>query len=109
MNEQTYSHTDEIARANKTTGNHWFDKDTMRWFDSKVYGSVHYGRYFISSEVPPYSRRRYTIRYADECGRIETIGEVAKYATYTAASKALDKMIATGDLTAYADGIIDNR
>ncbi len=106
----TFTHTDQIAAANKAHGGHWFDPDTMRFFRSKTYGSVHYGRYFITSEVPwGIERRKYSIRVTDESGNVETVGEVASYATYTAASRALDRMIASGELPAFADGIVDAR
>jgi hypothetical protein len=105
----TYRHTDEIKAANKAHGNHWFDKETMDFFASRLYGSVHYGRYFISSEVPPHSRRRFTIRVASENGAIDTIGDFCQFATYKAASTHLDRLIKTNQLPAYADGIIDDR
>jgi hypothetical protein len=105
-----YTHVDEIKAANRALGHHWFDRDTMSFFDSKVYGSVHYGRYFISSEVPwGVEKRRYTIRVADERGAVDTIGAPAQYTSYTQAAQALDRMVESGELPKYAEGVNDAR
>lgn len=91
---------DEVRR--KHTG-HWFDKDTMRFFRSRV-GSVAYEsndgayRFFVSSEKHEYSGgeregyayhsepRLYSVhvqRVAD--GSINTVGEFQGYRTRSAA------------------------
>ena len=92
MTEALYSMTD-IRNANKAAGNHWFDRATMRFFDSHVGSAVYPApqqarTYFVSSEQFRTSNghsaaRKYTVRFArwaDEGvgrarGTIDTLGQ----------------------------------
>ena len=85
----------EIKRLMVAMGSHWWDDSSMRYFNSKVYGPVYAGRYFVTSERDgaPYDvaawngARRYTIR---ECtnGDLKTIGEFGQYPTLASARRA---------------------
>mgnify|MGYP003526637488 CR=1 FL=1 len=76
----------------KHTG-HWFSRDTMRFFLSRV-GEYGYqgpgGVYFVSSER--FSRdgspRLYTVRRQDPDGSIETVGEFQGYKSRSGAHAA---------------------
>lgn len=80
----------EIKRANKSINHHFFDADTMSFFNSKVVNKVWHGRYFITSEqYNATSPRLYTIRYSTDQGRIETLGIFQQYKTLRQAEKAI--------------------
>lgn len=92
------SSINEIATANRNAGHHWFDHDTLRWFGCRLSGELWPAPdgvrvYFISSELPPHDRRRYTIRYTDDGGRnIETHGEFCGYGTLATAKRHVRKL-----------------
>lgn len=76
-----------IKQANKEVGQHFFDKSTMRFFDSRVCRKV-IGNYFVTSErFDSTSPRRYTLRSVDDRNCIGTIGEFQGFATSCAAYK----------------------
>ena len=81
-----------IKDANKAAGYHFFDADTMRFFDSRILGGVVGDGYFITSERDDYdSPRMYTVRHANADGSIDTIGEFQEHKTAHAARKAAQK------------------
>lgn len=93
-----YRSISEIKAANKAIGHHWFDRNTMRAFQSRIESTVYHGRYFISSEqfVPacgPAETRRYTIRKADDDGSISTVGNFQQYASVREARRAARNII----------------
>lgn len=83
---------DDIKR--KHTG-HWFDKDSMRFFKSKVLSDVFCSdlkAYFVSSESFDGTKRFFTVRaFNTKTKEIETIGEFNKIESRAIAlSAALD-------------------
>lgn len=60
-----------IRAANRAAGGHWFDRQTMKHFGSRVLGYVYQGAggvYFVSSErnrYDPSEGVRYTVRRFD--------------------------------------------
>lgn len=80
-------------------GNHWFDRDAMRFFNTVLSPSsivkMDEGVYrFISSErTDMHPRRRYTVRefsiLANDQVRVTTIGEFQQYATLNEAYKSI--------------------
>ena len=94
-----------IKRANHEAGQHWFEPDTMRFFNSRIlshtWPAADGRAYFITSErrdgwnEVPRPRRRYTIRVAMDGGRdINTVGEFQAYATADAARRAIAHLLA---------------
>ena len=86
----SYTSIEAIRRANIAHGDHWFDESTMRFFHTRILPTIYHGRYFITSE--PYAwrgPRRYTIRYAGDGGRIDTVGEMGQFATREAAIRKI--------------------
>ena len=73
----------DIRRNNKNAGYHFFDKDTMRFFNSRIETGLYKDNTFITSEQFDYnSSRGYTIRRALNDGiKIETIGESGQFET----------------------------
>lgn len=82
----------EIKERSQQAGNHFFDKETMEFFDSRIGRSVFGGRYFITSEQFHHSDgshpRKWTVREAHDNGDITTVGEYQQYATSHDAVKA---------------------
>ena len=86
----------QIRETNKATGRKFFERDTMRFFDSRVHGQVYGGRYFITSERFHGSSgsgpRRYTVRFAKDNGDITTVGEFGQYESLAAARTAAKRL-----------------
>jgi hypothetical protein len=92
----TYFTIQQIKDANHTSGGHWFEPDTMRFFRSRVSGPV-IANMFVSSEDDRLGGgRRYTIRQVRDDGDISTVGEFQQYGTKAAALRAL-RQIAKGE------------
>ena len=58
-------------------GQHWFDRDTMRFFGTRIGRVVQVGQVwlFVTSEKPPHGERAYNLRRMSETGDITTVGE----------------------------------
>lgn len=76
---------------------HWFDKETMRFFKSRVYSDIYPGKdgkvYFVSSEQGPVGNRGYSIRRYDvatDC--ISTEGTFMVWKTLAAARAAAKRI-----------------
>ena len=104
-NTERKLHTlDQVKRAAAMAGSHWFDRDSMRYFASRVSARVYPvrgGALFVSSEqfrglYEPSEQRRYTVRSCTADGRIETVGEFQQYATREAAHNAAKRLAANG-------------
>ncbi len=94
-----YPDMGDVKKCARECGSHWFDKDTMRFFKSRV-GSEAYadgkgGAYFVSSEQGPDEIRRYSIQHfnAKKCN-ISTIGKFQKYKTGAIAKRIAKKISA---------------
>ena len=85
-----------IRAANAAAGFHFFDRDSMRAFSSRVHGRLYGGRYFVTSEQDraPYGaaawdgERRYTVREARADGSIGTVGEFGAFSSGAEAHRA---------------------
>jgi hypothetical protein len=79
----------QIKQLARDTGSHFFDRDAIRFFGSRILSTVYGGRFFITSEQADDTsiwngERRYTIRDAVYRGGklyIDTIGEFGYYLT----------------------------
>ena len=83
----------EVKKANKDKGQHFFSKDTLAFFGSKVYPELYTvaGRQFFLTSEDNFNRteRGYTIREAMLDGDIETLGEFLQFATKEQATFAI--------------------
>lgn len=62
----------DVRRANREAGQHFFDRDTMHFFSSRVVSSLYAGRYFITAEsYPETGRTTYAVREVREDGFIK--------------------------------------
>ena len=73
----------DIKNNNKKAGKNWFDKDTMRFFDSRIESKLYSDNTFITSEKQEHQfPREYTIRIALNNGvDIESVGEFQQFDT----------------------------
>lgn len=69
----------DVRAANQDAGNHFFDRDTMRFFKSRIVSNLYGGRYFITSEQGPHGPRKFTIREAHENGDVTTASSFMQY------------------------------
>ncbi len=88
-----------IKNAVKASGGHWFDKDTLAFFGSKIDSQyvwpVKGGAYFVSSEKCRWNNgpRLYSVRFCSDAGDIDTVGEFQGYKTAKAAVQAIHEII----------------
>lgn len=96
----------EIKAANEALGQFWFTEGAMAFFNTRIHEDVIMGRYFITSDSPddlPESRK-YSVRRADDEGRIDTVGEFMAYATKDEARHAAYDAASAECITGSGDG-----
>lgn len=88
---RTYATISEIKAAAKAAGSHYFDKDSIRFFNAKIESGVLRGRYFLESiRFDANHPKEYKACYIDDEGGIETVrNEADKSHTYKLKSLAL--------------------
>lgn len=73
-----FNNIEDVKKAHKAAGGHWFDESSMEFFDSIVYPELIQhpeGAYFVSSErFDSKSPRLFTVRFAHFNGEVETVG-----------------------------------
>ena len=83
---------ESIETAVKNSGSHWFDKESMRFFRTKLYPQVfsgEYGIYFITSESPPNGTRKFSVRkFNPETLSINTCGKFCELTKFKALKNA---------------------
>jgi len=91
----------EMARANKAAGHHWFDAEAIRFFSSRIdretfrSGPQHW--LFVSSEKPPRGERRYSVRVFDSVtGHVDTVGDFMAYGSIVKAKAEAKRLAAQG-------------
>lgn len=89
---------ESFIKKHKRMGLHFFDAHAMRFFESKIHGDLHAGKFFITSEqfidsTGQASPRRYTIRKIDwETAQVEEYNGFQKYKTLASAMLAMSKI-----------------
>ena len=65
----------EVRQANKDRGHHFFSRETIKFFESKVESTLYKNQCFITSEKKCFNdyQRVYSIRRAKPNGSIETL------------------------------------
>ena len=87
---------DDMAQRNRMIGHHWFSRETMRFFKTRVNGPLlpgPRGVFFVTSEVDPSGRKAYSVRMFNcTTNQVDTVGEFHSYgsrgAAFTAARRA---------------------
>lgn len=95
----TFTTIADVRAANKAAGQHWFERGTMRFFQTRIESALYGGRCFITSEQCPIGTghpRLYSIREALPTGRIETVGEFQQYRHIEDAREAARKLAQGG-------------
>lgn len=87
----------EIKKKNQEIGHHWFSKDTMKFFKTKIPNDAlkkgDYA-YFITSETNPSGETKYSIRKANlKTGVIDTEGEFFKFKSEEEAKNEMYKIM----------------
>lgn len=85
---------DAIARY-KIGGGHFFDIETLMFWDSKICQDLYGDKYFITSE-PNYDGkdRRFTIRaFSNNYTSVDTVGEFRQYGTLAEAKSAVKSLL----------------
>lgn len=79
----------DLKALNRENGFHFFDRDTMRFFRSRIESGIIAGNRFITSEqFNDDTARKFTVRQFDNQGRISEVGEFQQHATRAAAVAA---------------------
>lgn len=90
----------DIELANKQAGQHFFDRDTMRFFRSRVCGEIaslpNGAALFVTSEQFEYRgdrhARKYTIRMARPDGHIDQVGNFQWFGSRDSAVRMMRKI-----------------
>ncbi len=93
-----YTSINQIIDEAKNAGSHFFSKDTLRFFSSRIHSEIYGGCYFITSERDNYrdnNPRFYTIRKYEGGLKVETVGEFCQYTSKAQAISAVKKLIKT--------------
>jgi hypothetical protein len=99
--DRTFRDIGQVRYANNQLGHHFFDRDTLRFFSSRVHDDLYGGRYFVTSERDESygsfgaawdGERRYTIRKANPDGSIETVGQFGQYGSRSGAHAAAARL-----------------
>lgn len=71
----------DVKRHNKAIGYHFFDKETLEFWGSKIETELFNNHTFITSEDNfDRTKRLYTIRHYDKTnGKVKTIGEFQQF------------------------------
>jgi hypothetical protein len=87
----TFKTMGDVRAANSQITGHWFDRDTMQFFNTRIESQLIAGRYFITSERRDNTfPRLFSVRQALPDGRIETVGRFQAYESKEAALAALE-------------------
>lgn len=78
----------DIKQRLSNGGNHFFDKDSMRFFGSRVESSLYKNNTFITSEYTGFERtkRAYTVRYYNE--QKNTVEDVSGFGAFSTLDSA---------------------
>lgn len=81
----------QVKAANKAIGNYFFDRKSMRFFESKIESSLLKGEYFITSEKVGFRSysRRFSIRQVLPDGSVKTFGNFNGFITKEQAKETL--------------------
>ena len=90
-----YMRMQEVIKANKAAGHHFFDKGAMAFFGSEIESDLFPNDMFVTSEENfDGTKRFYTVRKFDrETGRIHDIGAFQAYETKMDAIRAIEELL----------------
>jgi len=82
----------EMKKRDSETGQYWFSKGAMAFFNTKIESEPTEKGYFVTSEyMEDPKEKRYTIRLFDQkTNKVETIGDFRQHETLSEAIGALN-------------------
>ena len=85
----------DVMKANKAAGWHFFDKDTMSFFGSKIETDLYPNDMFVTSEDDFFGEKRYySVRKFDrETSEILDIGKFQAYKTKAEAIAVINQLL----------------
>lgn len=96
-----YTSIADVRAANAAIGGHWFERGSMRFFNSVIESKLIGGRWFVTSERMDLDRRKlYSVREALPTGEIDTVGEFQGYGTREDAMDAVRELVWAGKVAA---------
>lgn len=81
----------QLKSLNARNGGCWFEPSSMRFFGTRIESEIIRGKFFITSEQPPYGSRKYSLRSFDEEGDVNTVGEFCTFNSKADALAAIPK------------------
>lgn len=72
-----FTNLQQVKRQHKALGGHFFDRDTMKFFGSRIESPLIGGKWFVTSEQYGDEPKRFTVRWVVDLGyriAIETVG-----------------------------------
>lgn len=93
-----FASIDDVIKANEKAGQCWFSPATQAWWKTKIETGLIRGRYFITSEDPFNTGRKFAVRYARDDGHIDTINPAGYPETVTepwfeSSGEAMDRVL----------------
>lgn len=88
----------DVSWFNAVNGFHFFDVETLRFFSSRIGGTLYGGRFFVTSEQEHVwgrvwdGERRYSVRRVADDGSIDTVGDFGQYRDGRTANRAAQKL-----------------
>jgi hypothetical protein len=112
-NTHPFRTLNDVKRRSAEAGSHFFDRASMRFFDSRVSARIHpsaNGAFFVTSERYESDPRRYTVRYITVRGFIRTVGDFQAYASALEAHREAGCLAAlTREAQAQAERLMRSR
>lgn len=90
-----YIRMQEVIKANKKAGEHFFDEDAMRFFGSEIESDLFPNDMFVTSENNFFGDKRYyTVRRFDrETGIIHDVGAFQEHETREDAITTIEELL----------------
>lgn len=84
----------QMTSINKQHSGHWFDKDAIRFFNSRVHGQTNkYGLFISSEQYSDGTPRMYTVRlFHPATGSVYSVSDFQQFATLAEAREYRDNL-----------------
>lgn len=82
MNYEQIKTIADMKRFNEESGNYFFSRETMRFFESRIESNLYKDKTFITSEKNYNgTRRMYTVRQLQPDGSVKTLSDFNQFRT----------------------------
>ena len=93
VGSKLYNSLSDLKIKHKKENGHWFDRQTMKYFNTKVESALIGGKYFIYSNKMPLQDRTYQIAEAYPSGNIFPVENSPHFKDKIQAKKYLLKIV----------------